>query len=239
MPASVRTATILISDLVGSTGLASRVGPTRADELRREHFSVLRTAVADTGGEEVKNTGDGLMAAFSSVAAAVRCAVAMQQGIERRNRAADEQLHIRVGVATGEATVEEGDYFGMPSIEAARLCDSAPGDGILTTELVRMLAARSDAGHFEPAGMLELKGIPEPVEASRVVWDPVTESARLPLPPRLAEVPEVSFVGRAAEREQLAAAWREASGGARRVVLLSGEPGIGKTRLAPYQALRA
>ncbi|MEA2389225.1 MAG: hypothetical protein QOG41_1998, partial [Thermoleophilaceae bacterium] len=132
----IETAAILFSDLVGSTKLAAAVGPDRADELRGEHFTVLRQAVSDAEGVEVKNTGDGLMVAFTTASAAVACAVAMHQLIDRRNRSNGQELHIRVGIGMGEATVEDGDYFGMPSIEAARLCDRAPDDGILAAPLV-------------------------------------------------------------------------------------------------------
>jgi class 3 adenylate cyclase len=71
---SVELATILVTDLVGSTRLANAVGPVRADELRDEHFAVLREAIGATGGHEFRNTGDGLMVAFGSASAAARCA---------------------------------------------------------------------------------------------------------------------------------------------------------------------
>lgn len=67
---SIELATILVTDLVGSTRLANAVGPTRADELRDEHFDVLREAIRAAGGREFKDTGDGLMVAFSSASAA-------------------------------------------------------------------------------------------------------------------------------------------------------------------------
>ena len=82
----VELASILITDLVGSTGLESRVGPAQADTLRREHFDVLREAIEACDGREVKNLGDGLMVSFASSSGAVRCAVRMQQLMERRNR---------------------------------------------------------------------------------------------------------------------------------------------------------
>ena len=131
MAESVELATILLTDLVGSTRLATSVGPVRADELREEHFELLRDAIASSGGREVKNTGDGLMVAFTSASAAVRCAVAMQQRFERRYRDAEQALHVRIGLGAGESTVKDGDYFGMPTVEAARLCAQAPSDGIL------------------------------------------------------------------------------------------------------------
>jgi class 3 adenylate cyclase/tetratricopeptide (TPR) repeat protein len=238
--AQVELATILISDLVGSTGLASSVGPERADELRHEHFTALRQAIVATGGSEVKNTGDGLMVAFQSASAAVECAISMQQLLDRRNRGADQQLHVRVGIGTGEATVENGDYFGMPPTEAARLCDKAGADGILISALTRMMATRREGVGFESAGQVELKGIPEPVEAFAVSWERLTrEKPRSPLPAVLRSVPPVSYVGRVEERALLSGALQEASAGQRRVALLSGEPGIGKTRLASHTALEA
>jgi class 3 adenylate cyclase len=120
---AVETVTILFTDLVGSTGLATRIGPGAAEELRGEHFALIRAAVDEAVGREVKNTGDGVMVAFDGTSQAVACAVSVQQRFERRNRTSDEQL-IKVGISVGDATAaEDGDYFGMPVIEAAQLCD--------------------------------------------------------------------------------------------------------------------
>src|ERR671919_258837 len=98
---SVETVTILITDLAGSTGLESRVGPVVADEVRREHFGVLREAIAEADGEGVKNAGDGVMVGFSGASAAIACAVRMQPLMERRNRGAEGQLPIKVGLGMG------------------------------------------------------------------------------------------------------------------------------------------
>jgi class 3 adenylate cyclase len=240
---SVQLATILLTDLVGSTRLATTVGPVRADQLREEHFAVLRDAIASAAGEEVKNTGDGLMVAFPSASEAVRCAVAIQQLFERRYRGAEQALHIRVGLGAGECTVKDGDYFGMPSIEAARLCAEAPSDGILVSSWVKNLAGRCEGIEFHAAGELELKGFEDPAETFAVSWAPLAEetgaSSRWPLPARLRSVPVVSYVGRAEERAALQEALNLARNGTRQVVLLSGEPGIGKTRLASYGAHHA
>ena len=219
MAESVELATILLSDLVGSTRLATSVGPVRADELREEHFALLRDAIAGCGGREVKNTGDGLMVAFSSASAAVRCAVAMQQLFERRCRRAEQGLHVRIGLGAGESTVKDGDYFGMPSIEAARLCAQAPSDGILISGLARTLAGRCDGVEFASAGELELKGFPEPVQAFSVSWRASAEEAsgvsRWPLPALLRSVPPVAYVGRVEERALLEEAMVLARDGAR------------------------
>jgi class 3 adenylate cyclase len=235
---SVQTVTVLFTDLVGSTGLSSTVGPAVAERLRGEHFALLREAIEEADGEEVKSLGDGLMIAFSSASSAVACAVGMQQRIERRNRDADEQLSIRIGIAHGEADRAEDDWFGPPVVEAARLCARAAGDQILVGELARMMAATRGAHSFTSVGALELKGLPEPVAAFEVAWEPLDETVeRLPLPARLRGVPPLRYVGRAAERERLAALWEAASGGLRQAALISGEPGIGKTRLATHTAL--
>lgn len=238
--ATVELASILITDLVGSTGLESRVGPARADELRREHFGVLRGAIQTCEGQEVKNTGDGLMVAFASPSGAVECSVRMQQLMERRNRSTDEQLHLRIGIGAGEATIESGDYFGMPSIEAARLCDKASSDGTLVSAAAKMLVGRRDGLSFASVGMLELKGIPEPLEAFAVSWEPLDAEEVVGgpvLPAALRSVPQIAYVGRAAEHQWLGEMSREVRDGRQRIVFLSGEPGIGKTRLAAHTAL--
>ncbi len=243
MAESVELATILLTDLVGSTRLATSVGPVRADQLREEHFGLLRDALASSAGKEVKNTGDGLMVAFPSASESVRCAVAMQQLFERRYRDAEQALHIRIGLGAGESTVKDGDYFGAPSIEAARLCAQAASDGILISSAVRMLAGRCEGVDFHSAGELELKGFPDPVQVFSVSWTPLAEetgtSSRWPLPALLRSVPVVSYVGRAEERAALEEAMTLTRSGQRQVVLLSGEPGIGKTRLASYAAHHA
>ena len=67
---------VLFTDLVGSTETAARLGDDRADQLRQDHFALLREAIAATGGTEVKNLGDGLMVVFGAASDAVACAVA-------------------------------------------------------------------------------------------------------------------------------------------------------------------
>jgi class 3 adenylate cyclase/tetratricopeptide (TPR) repeat protein len=231
---SAVTVTILITDLVGSTGLRTRVGPAAAETLRREHFELLREEIENSDGREVKNLGDGLMVAFSSASGAVACAVAMQQRVERRNRSSDEQLAMRVGISMGDATVEEDDFFGLPVVEAARLCDRAAGGQILASDLIARLAGSAGGHAFAAVGALELKGLPEPVETVETLWEPQDAT---PLPPRMQEMPPGGFVGRVAERECLAELFHQARKGSRRLALISGEPGIGKTRLSTRTAL--
>lgn len=235
--APVETVTILITDLVGSTQLESRVGPIVAEELRDEHFGLLREAVSEAGGREVKNTGDGLMVAFDSAAAAVSCAVSIQQRFERRNRSAAEPLAIKAGLSAGDASTAEGDVFGMPVIEAARLCDRCSAGQILAKEIVAHLAA--GRGHdFKSVGALELKGLPEAMSAVEVRWEPAPVTG-IALPELLRELPATAYVGRVAERERLTELWGQAREGSLRLALISGEAGVGKTRLSTHLALEA
>ena len=228
------TVTLLFTDLVGSTESLSRVGADRGEILRREHFGLLRESVREHGGREVKNVGDGLMVAFDAVSNALWCAVGMQQALQARNRDADEPLLVRVGIATGEADVEDGDYFGVPVIEAARLCACANGGEILATHVVRVLAGSRGGFEFESLGDLELKGLDAPMTTFRLGWRRATApSWRGPLPSRLATTDRDVFVGRALERARLAE-WLKhvVEARSRAVALISGEAGIGKTSLA-------
>jgi class 3 adenylate cyclase/tetratricopeptide (TPR) repeat protein len=237
---SVETVTVLITDLVGSTGLESRIGPGAADELREEHFALLRSSIEPSGGRELKNTGDGLIVVFDSASQAVSCAMAMQQRFERRNRDSEKQLSIKVGISLGDATASDGDYFGVPVIEAARLCERAQGGKILAKEIVAHLGGGRAEGSFNSVGELELKGLPEAVPTVEVGWEPLGEEGpSLPLPPRLREMPPGGFVGRSRERARLTELVKDSTEGSRGLALISGEPGIGKTRLSTHTALEA
>ena len=79
---------------------------------------------------------------------------------------------MRIGVSLGEATVEDGDYFGEPVVESARLCAHAAGGQIVVNALVRQLGGSRDGHSFDSLGGLELKGISEPVDAFELQWEP-------------------------------------------------------------------
>jgi len=234
--------TLVFTDLVGSTAIGTRLHPEETERLRQTHFAVLREAVVATAGTEVKNLGDGLMVAFASPSRALACAVAMQQGIERHNRRAAVPLAIRVGIAGGEVTEDEGDYFGDPVVEAARLCATAGGGQILATDTVRAMVGRHATVELVPIGELDLKGIPHPVSTVEVQWTEASgDDDGVPLPARLAEAitTVLPFAGRAAELALLDDVRTQADGGRLQVALLGGEPGVGKTSLAAQWARTA
>jgi class 3 adenylate cyclase/tetratricopeptide (TPR) repeat protein len=222
---------ILFTDLVGSTELASQLGDAAADELRREHFASLREAVAATGGTEVKTIGDALMVSYPGAADALAGAVAMQRAVERQNRRLERRLEMRVGVSVGDATFEEGDWFGTPVVEASRLCAAAAGNQILVSDLVRALAGSRSEYDVVPLGSRELKGLPGPLEVCEVEWRAPVDATAVPLPAFVDTAPTFPFAGRNEMYETVLAAWKQSVEGARRAVLVSGEPGIGKTRL--------
>ncbi|MCA1845613.1 MAG: AAA family ATPase, partial [Actinobacteria bacterium] len=231
------TATVMFTDLVGSTELRARLGEQAANELRREHDRLLAGVVENRRGQVVKGLGDGIMATFPGATDAVAAAVAMQQAIDRHNRsgAAPEPLTVRIGISAGDVAFEAGDCFGTPVIEAARLCAVASGGQILASDMVRWLV-RGGEHRFSAVGPLDLKGLPEPVPACEVLWEPQSRAAA-PLPTLLTDVGRI-FVGRDDQLDRLGHLWKEAATGERRAVLVAGEPGVGKTRLSAELARR-
>jgi len=233
--AETRVVTAVFTDLVGSTALSSRLDPQATDELREMHFALLRSAIEAHGGQEVKNLGDGLMVVFPITSGALNCAEAMQQAIALHNKRAPERLSIRVGLAIGEVTEDDGDYFGDAVVQAARLCAAAAGDQILASQLVQLTAGRRARQQFAAIGDIECKGLPEPVPTVEVRWAPASSEGLVPLPERCAGTPALGFVGRTAERAVLSDALTRATSEKRKqVVLVGGEPGVGKSALAAH-----
>jgi len=220
MTARAQTVTILFTDLVGSTELLQRAGDEQAQRIFKAHHRLLREAVEAHGGHEVKWLGDGLMVAFDSALDAVKCAIAMQQSSRRPT--AGERLEIRAGLHVGEAFVDESDYFGTSVVIARRLCDKGNAGQILASDIVvRLLEGRGADINANDLGPLELKGITNKVPAVEIVYqhDPMALLRKLP------------FVGRQAEYETLLKKLAEARNNRGSIMLLAGEPGIGKTRL--------
>jgi class 3 adenylate cyclase len=231
---------VLFTDVVGSTSLLSRLGDEAYDVVRRDHFAVLRDAISAHRGREVKSLGDGLMVEFGSAREAVACAGEMQRAVA----AQPDALGLRVGIDAGEPIREDDDLFGTPVVVAKRLCDSASPGELLVSDLVRLLVGRRGSHRFQNLGPQELKGLDEPVVAHVVVWDEApgdggvvdAKSSRPEFRSVLARAAERPFIGRSRQLHELQAAWSAAREGAARVVVLAGEPGIGKTTLAAIAA---
>jgi DNA-binding SARP family transcriptional activator/class 3 adenylate cyclase/tetratricopeptide (TPR) repeat protein len=225
------TVTLLFTDQVGSTETLQRLGDEEGERLRRAHFGLLREAAGMHGGEEVKNLGDGLMVAFVSAVDALACAITMQQAVDRARASGELAFAVRIGLNVGEPIRDEGDYFGTPVVIAKRLCDAGAPGQILASELVRALVGTRGGFAYRALGAVPLKGVADPVPACEVIWEPSTE-VRVPLPPLLAREDCGTFVGRSDAGAALEAEWATVHERGLRVVVLAGEPGIGKTRLA-------
>jgi predicted ATPase/class 3 adenylate cyclase len=210
--------TFLFTDVEGST----RRWENDADAMRAAlaaHDEVLRKAIGAHGGWLFKHTGDGVCAAFSSPKAAVDAAIAAQRKIE---------LPVRMGIATGEAELREGDYFGAVLNRAARVMAAGHGGQILLAESTAGLLSGVDLVDLGPR---RLRDLPTPVGVFQV------RAARLRTDfPALRALdaglgnlrpPTTSFIGRESEVAELQAAVK-----AHRLLTLTGVGGVGKTRLA-------
>lgn len=157
--------TILFTDIVGSTALTQRLGDMAAMMVLRRHDDAVRDALRGSGGSEIKHTGDGIMASFTSASRAVGCALAIQERFaELATSDMDSSIQVRIGISAGEPVTEKGDLFGTAVQLAARLCASADPGGILVSHAVRELCA-GKALEFDAARDLELRGFAEAVRA--------------------------------------------------------------------------
>jgi class 3 adenylate cyclase len=228
----IATVTVLFTDLVSSTQLMSLLGDSAFDELRQSHLALLGQLVTAHRGVEVKSLGDGVMAVFPAASDAVAAAVAMQQAVKRRSRRGPACLSMRVGLALGDATECGGDWFGTPVVQAARVCAQCGGDQILVTDTVRAVAEARTNVRFVPVGALSLRGLAAEVAVWRLNWGELAVPAAIALPGPFQGTEAFGFVGRRAELAALRAAFERSVAGSRQVMLVGGEPGVGKSRLA-------
>src|SRR6267143_1929626 len=162
--------TILFTDIVDSTSLTRRIGDEAAMELLEVHDSIVRGALADLGGREIKHLGDGIMASFVSAAAAVKCATRVQREIARHGQEhKDRPLDVRLGIAAGEPVEHHNDLFGCTVQLAARLCSHAQPQQILVSNVVAELCIGKGLT-FRPLGDVFLKGFDRPIPVHAVEW---------------------------------------------------------------------
>jgi class 3 adenylate cyclase len=161
--------TILFTDIVGSTALTQRLGDAGAMAMVRRHDEIVREALQALGGREIKHTGDGIMASFTSASRAVECALRMQDRFAQT--VPEGSLQIRVGISAGEPVTDEGDLFGTAVQLAARLCSAADPGGVLVSQAVRELCAGKDLD-FGELRELDLRGFTETVRAYPTVPKP-------------------------------------------------------------------
>ena len=168
--AAPRIMAVLFTDMVGSTDMTQAKGDQAAQVIVRRHNSIVRAALNEYGGKQVKHTGDGIMASFPSPASAVEATVAIQRACAANNaRFPDQELHLRIGINAGEPIQEEEDLFGATVQLAARVCAAAGTDQIFCTNVVRELSGGKAA--FKSRGAVALKGFSEKMTLYEVSWN--------------------------------------------------------------------
>jgi class 3 adenylate cyclase/tetratricopeptide (TPR) repeat protein len=232
-----RQITVLFCDLVGSTALSRALDLEDLRELMSRYQAAARQVIERYDGHVAQVLGDGVMVYFGwprghgdDARRALRAALDLVDAVARLE--AREQLAVRIGVATGLVVVGQGDgdepqtAVGETPNLAARLQALAEPNAIVIAELTRTLAG--DSFEYRDLGAHRLKGIADPVQTYAVIGDlkapDEAESTSARTPPQL--------VGRDEEIGLLRRAWQQAQGGHGQVVLVSGEPGIGKSALA-------
>ncbi len=210
--------TFLFTDIEGST----RRWEADADAMRAAllaHDKVLRTAIEAHDGFLFSHTGDGVVAAFASPMSAVNAAIDAQREL---------QLPVRMGLATGEAELRDGDYFGTVLNRAARVMAAGHGGQILLADSTAVLLSGVDLIDLGPR---RLRDVPTPVGLFQVRAPGLTTDfpalRALETSPGNLRRPATSFIGRESEVAEVQAALHQ-----HRLVTLTGVGGVGKTRLA-------
>lgn len=162
---------VLFTDIVGSTELNQRLGDDLAMELVEAHDAIVRGCLATWGGREVKHTGDGIMASFTSPASGVRCGREIQIALQERSKEQDDdQLVVRIGLAAGEPVERNEDLFGSTVQLAARLCAHAqPGQVLVSGALADLCIGKGL--RFSDLEDANLKGFPDPLRLKMVLLD--------------------------------------------------------------------
>jgi len=164
LPSDRVLATLLFTDIVGSTDTAARLGDSAWKELLAEHDERAKAEIARFRGTYIHTTGDGLLATFDGPARAVRCAQAIGEGVRSLG------LEIRSGCHTGEVELVRNDVRGIAVHIGSRVAALAAASEVLVSSTVKDLVAGSGLV-FEDAGERELKGLPDRWHVYRVVSD--------------------------------------------------------------------
>jgi class 3 adenylate cyclase len=161
---------IVFTDLCGSVEQTQQLGDDGHMQMLRVHNEIVRGALESHGGREVKHTGDGIMAAFTSVSSAVEFAITAQRGFDERSRDLPVPLCVSIGISAGEPVTDDSDdLFGAAVQLAARLCAAADAGEIAVSTAVRELAIGKRLS-FEDRGTVSLKGLSDPVQVYAVPW---------------------------------------------------------------------
>lgn len=236
--------TFLIADVRGYTRFTRERGDAEAARLARTFAGLARDAVEARSGRVIELRGDEALAVFATPAQAVRAAIELVALCEEEAAAQpDLPLLVGVGIDLGEAVPVEEGFRGAALNTAARLCSQAAAGQVLVTTTVAGNAVGVPRVRFEPRGTVELKGFEHPVDLIAAVPETafptaVTVTAAAEALPVELDV-DTPIVARDGEVSWLRGTWRQARRGHGRLVVVSGPPGIGKSRLAAEIAAAA
>ena len=159
----------LFADLRGYTSYADIRGDHAAADLLARYRTLVREAVAATGGAEIKTEGDGFYVVFDSASGAVRCGMAIVSAAGVTADGPDDAIDVGVGIHAGETVETAEGYVGSAVNIAARLCSQAKAGELVVSDTVRALTRTYLDVRFEPLGTRRLKGLDEPIALYRVV----------------------------------------------------------------------
>ncbi|MFL5776686.1 MAG: ATP-binding protein, partial [Chloroflexota bacterium] len=226
--------TFLFTDVESSTRLWEQ-NPIAMRTALAQHDTIVRTAIADAGGQVVKTTGDGLMAVFAEPIAAVTSAIAAQRGLLAVMWPQACEIRIRIGIHTGAAEARGGDYFGPAVNRTARIMSAGHGSQIVLSDATAALVGGQlpDGAALRDLGEHRLKDLGRPQRIFQIA-DPGLPAefpplATLDLRPNNLPTETSAFVGRDAE---LQAIRERLDDDDVRLITLTGPGGTGKTRLA-------
>jgi serine/threonine protein kinase/cell division septation protein DedD len=186
------TVSIMFSDIENSTLIMEKLGDLRAQEVFQIHNRVIREQVAKQDGYEVKTMGDGFMVAFSSARRALLCAVEIQRQLSAYTKEhPDAPLRVRIGLNTGEAIRESGDFFGKTVVLAARIGATARGGQILVSSTFKAMIESAGDTRFDEGQDVNLKGLSGSYRVFRVLWA-ASEEGRKPTEPAPPSAPPKS-----------------------------------------------
>ena len=229
-----RYLTVMFCDLVGSTAISAQLDAEEWRDLVEAYLDAASAAVAEMGGHVARKLGDGILALFGYPVAhendaerAARAALSIQAALGELNRSnagtGKPELTARIGLESGPAVVDAaGEIYGDVANVAARVeAQAEPGAILITSRLQRQIAGLFVA---EERGTHSLKGVPEPTTLFRLVR--ASGGGR-----RTGQRQLTPLVGREDEMTMLLRRWQRARQGEGQLVLLVGEPGLGKSRL--------